>query len=212
MMIRYGLISELGEEGNAGYARVHFDDVDMVSDWLALPSVATKTAKHWIPIEVNSQVGCVIDDDTQQGFIAIVLWSDTDTPPEWASEHTIGMQFADSTEMYYDSEKHTFEMKFADSAEMCYDSDKHTFGVKFSDSAEMCYDSESHTLTVHAPDSELNITCKSLNVEGEVNIKGDTSVTGNITASEEVTAGTMKIKLTQHKHPTPVGVSGLPTP
>jgi cytoskeletal protein CcmA (bactofilin family) len=79
-------------------------------------------------------------------------------------------------------------------------------------------------LTVNAPDSELNITCKSLNVEGEVNIKGDTniegetkikgdtSVTGQITASDEVTAGVMKITLTQHKHPTPAGVSGPPTP
>ncbi|MDR1120889.1 MAG: hypothetical protein LBM08_08220 [Dysgonamonadaceae bacterium] len=173
-MIRFGLISELGTGENAGYVRVHFDDVDMVSDWLALPSIATKTAKQWIPIEVNSQVGCVIDDDTQQGFVALVLWSDTDTPPEWAGENTIGMKFADGAEMYYDS--------------------------------------ESHTLTLNAPDSELNITCKSLNVEGEVNIKGDTSVTGQITASDEVTAGAMKIKLTQHKHPTPSGVSGPPTP
>ena len=175
-MIRFGLISELGTGENAGYARVHFDDVDMVSDWLALPSLATKTAKHWIPIEVNSQVGCVIDDETQQGFIAIVLWSDTDTPPEWANENTMGILFADGAEVYYDS--------------------------------------ESHTLTVNAPDSELNIKCKSLNVEGEVNIKGettiegettikgDTSVTGDIAAtgdmeaSGNVTAKTGNIKAT----------------
>jgi len=179
-MIRFGLISELGKDENAGYARVHFDDVDMVSDWLALPSFATKTAKQWIPIEVNSQAGCIIDENTQQGFISIVFWSDSDTPPEWANENTMGILFADGAEMYYDS--------------------------------------ENHTLTANAPESELNIKCKSLNVEGEVNIKGettikgDTSVTGQITASDEVTAGAMQIKLTQHKHPTPAGVSGPPTP
>lgn len=179
-MIRFGLISELGTEENAGYARVHFDDVDIVSDWLALPSFATQTAKHWIPIEINSQVGCVIDDDTQQGFISIVLWSDTDTPPEWADENTMGILFADGAEFFYDS--------------------------------------KNKILTVNAPNSKLNIKCKSLNVEGEVNIKGettikgDTSVTGQITASDEVTAGEMQIKLTRHKHPTPAGVSGPPTP
>ncbi|MDR0543154.1 MAG: hypothetical protein LBH19_13205, partial [Dysgonamonadaceae bacterium] len=105
-MIRFGLLSELGTGENAGYARVHLDDVDMVSDWLALHSCATKTAKHWIPIEINSQVGCVIDDDTQQGFIVIVLWSDTDTPPDWANENTMGMLFADGAEFFYDSENH----------------------------------------------------------------------------------------------------------
>ena len=179
-MIQFGLISELGTGENAGYARVYFDDIDMVSDWLALPSFSTKTAKHWIPIEINSQVGCVIDDDTQQGFIAIVFWSDTDTPPKWANENTMG--------------------------------------IKFADGAEFFYDSKNKKLTVNASDSELNIKCKSLNVEGKVNIKGettikgDTSVTGQITASDEVTAGALKIKLTQHKHPTPSGVSGTPTP
>jgi phage baseplate assembly protein V len=179
-MIRFGLLSELGKDENAGYARVWFDDVDIVSDWLALPSFATKTAKHWIPIEVNSQVGCFIDNDTQQGFIAIVLWSNTDTPPKWANENTMGMLFADGAEFYYDS--------------------------------------DAHLLTVTAPDSELNIECKKLNIKGEVSIEGetkiegDTSVTGQITASDEVTAGKMQIKLTQHKHPTPAGVSGIPTP
>jgi phage baseplate assembly protein V len=179
-MIRFGLVCELGKDENAGYARVHFDDVDIVSDWLALPSVATKTAKQWIPIEVNSQVGCLIDNDTQQGFIAVVFWSDTNTPPAWANENTMGMLFADGSEFYYDS--------------------------------------DAHTLMVNAPESELNIECKKLNITGEVNIKGetkiegDTSVTGQITASDEVTAGQLQIKLTQHKHPTPAGVSGPPTP
>jgi phage baseplate assembly protein V len=179
-MIRFGLLSELGKGENAGYARVWLDDADIVSGWLALPSIATKTAKQWIPIEVNSQVGCIIDKDTQQGFIAIVFWSDTDTPPAWAAENTMGVLFADGAEFYYDS--------------------------------------VAHTLTVNAPDSELNLECKKLNIKGEVNIKGetkiegDTSVTGQITATDEVTAGAMQIKLTQHKHPTPSGVSGPPTP
>ena len=173
-MIRFGLISEIGEGENKGYVRVHFDDVDIVSDWLALPSFATKTAKHWIPIEINSQVACIIDDDTEQGFVSMVFWSDTDTPPKWATPDTIGIAFADGAEIYYDSEK--------------------------------------HTLLVNAPNSELNFKCKKLNIEGEVNIKGNTSVEGEITATTEVTAGQMKIKLTQHKHPTPAGVSGPPTP
>lgn len=85
-------------------------------------------------------------------------------------------------------------------------------GVLFADGTEIFYDTNTHKLTVNAPDAELAIKCTKLNIEGEVNIKGDTTVTGEITATEEVTAGTQKIKLTQHKHPTAMGVSGTPTP
>lgn len=87
-----------------------------------------------------------------------------------------------------------------------------TMGVKHADGAEVFYNTKDHKLTVNAPDSELSITCKKLNVEGEVNITGDTTVTGEITASVEVTAGPQEIKLTTHKHPTSTGVSGPPTP
>jgi phage baseplate assembly protein V len=173
-MLRLGIISEIGEGENVGFARVFFDEKNFVSGWLSLPSINTKTTKQWVPVEVNSQVACMMDEYCKQGCIVAVLWSDTDTPPEWASKDTIGIKFADGAEIYYDA--------------------------------------ATHTLTVNAPDTEMNFTCKKLNIEGEVNIKGDTSVEGNITATSEVTAGEMKIKLTQHKHPTPSGVSGPPTP
>lgn len=183
-MLRFGIISELGTGGNAGFARVSFDDTGIVSAWLSLPSATTKTAKHWQPMEVNTQVACLMDEVCEQGAIVMALWSFTDTPPEWANENTTGIQYADGTQIYYDA--------------------------------------ESKRLTVSAPDAELNIECKALNITGAVNIEGetkikgetkidgDTKVTGEVTATKEVTAG--QIKLTQHKHPTAVGISGVPTP
>ncbi|MDR3133026.1 MAG: hypothetical protein LBU42_03260 [Prevotellaceae bacterium] len=167
-MLRFGIISELGEGEYAGFARVSFDENDIVSGWLSLPSGNTRTTKQWIPVEVNSQVACLMDGRCQQGCIVAVLWSATDRPPEWAGGDTVGIKFADNTEFYYDA--------------------------------------AGHTLTVNAPDAELNFACK------KVNITGDVNVTGEVTATKEVTAGALQIKLTQHKHPTPAGVSGIPTP
>ncbi|MDR2449783.1 MAG: hypothetical protein LBD52_07480 [Prevotellaceae bacterium] len=167
-MLRLGIISEMGESENLGFARVSFDENNLVSGWLPLPSTNTKTVKHWIPVEVNSQVACLMDEWCEQGCIVAVLWSDIDTPPGWASKDTIGIRFADSAEVYYDA--------------------------------------VAHKLTLQAPDAELNFTCKKLSITGDVD------VTGDITATKEVTAGEMQIKLTQHKHPTPAGVSGVPTP
>jgi len=104
-MLRLGVISELGTGEWLGYARVSFDEVDMVSAWLPLPSASTKTAKIWLPIETGSQVSCLMDDECEQGTIQAALWSDDDTPPDWASEKTIGILFADGAKLYYDSEK-----------------------------------------------------------------------------------------------------------
>lgn len=177
-MLRFGIISELGGGENVGFARVSFDDTGIVSGWLSLPSGGTHTAKDWRPLEVNTQVACLMDSACEQGAIVLALWSFTDTPPDWATANTTGIQYADGTAIYYDT--------------------------------------ESKRLTVAAPDAELSIECKTLNItgavniEGETNIKGDTKVMGEVTATKEVTAG--QIKLTQHKHPTPVGVSGIPTP
>jgi phage baseplate assembly protein V len=167
-MLRLGIISEIGEDENLGFARVSFDESDFVSWWLVLPSANTKTVKQWIPVEVNSQVACLMDEQCEQGCIVAVLWSNTDTPPKWANKDTIGIKFADGAEIYYDS--------------------------------------AAHKLIANAPEAELNFTCKKINVEGDVNVIGE------IVATEEVTAGDQKIKLTQHKHPTPSGVSGPPTP
>lgn len=181
-MLRLGIISELGEDENIGFARVYFDESDLVSAWLPLPSTNTKTIKHWIPVEVNSQVACLMDEMCEQGCIVMVLWSDTDTPPDWATSDTLGVQFIDGSEVFYDSRK--------------------------------------HVLNINAPDAELNLTCKKLNIEGEVNIMGETkikgnaSITGEIAAAGEVTSGMLKIPLTTHKHPvTSIGnPTGTPTP
>lgn len=197
-MFRLGIISELGDGENLGFARVSFDDSELVSAWLPLPSTNTKTTKQWIPVEVNSQVACLMDDMCEQGCIVMVLWSETDTPPDWATADTIGIVFADGAEMYYDAKE--------------------------------------HTLIVNAPDAELTFKCKKMSIEGEVSIKGDTSiegdtsikgdtsiegetkingdtsVTGEVSASVEVKAGPLGIALTTHKHPSPAGPTGPPTP
>lgn len=184
-MLRLGIISELGTGEYLGYARVYFDEVDMVSAWLPLPSAGTRTAKHWQPVEVNSQVACLMDEECEQGCVVASLWSDTDTPPDWANENTIGIQFADGAQVYYDSDQ--------------------------------------HKMVVIAPDTDAEVTCKNvtmtcevLKVTGKVDISGDVEIdgkghiTGQFTSDTEVTA--KNINLTTHKHPTPTGVSGPPTP
>ncbi len=110
-MLRFGIISELGEGENLGFARVAFDDSEIVSAWLPLPSTNTKEIKHWVPVAVNSQVACLMDEDGEQGTIYQVLWSNDDTPPEWAGNNTHGVLFPDGTEIYYNHGNKTLTVK-----------------------------------------------------------------------------------------------------
>ena len=203
-MLRLGVISELGTGENLGFCRVFFDEVNMVSGWLPLPSVGTKKGgvQCWKSIEVNSQVACLMDNRCEQGCIVAVLWSNTDTPPEWATDKIVGIQFADGAKIYFDH--------------------------------------EAHKLIVEAPDTEIEMTCKKLNIKGEVSIEGETSISGDTSVSGEVSVdgdvsttgkldatgnitskGTvegvevqnaLQTKLTSHIHSTAVGPTSPPTP
>jgi phage baseplate assembly protein V len=105
-MLRFGKICELGTGKNLGFARVNFDDIDIVSGWLSLPSFGTKNIKKWCSIPVNTQVAVNLHNDGEQGLIIDALWSATDTPPTWANANTDGVQFADGTKIYYDNNSH----------------------------------------------------------------------------------------------------------
>ena len=175
-----------------GYARVSFDENGIVSGWLAMPSMSTKSAKHWVPVEINAQVACLMDENCEQGAVVLVLWSDEDTPPEWASPDTMGVKFADGTEIFYDSKNH-----------------KLTVNAPDTDLAIKC-----KTLTVEGDISiQGDTTLKGeISAEGDTKLKGDLSVSGEITTNE-VTAGPLGIKLTGHKHPTAaLGSPSTPIP
>lgn len=184
-MLRFGIISELGEGENLGFARVSFDDGGFVSAWLPLPSTSTKTSKQWIPVEVNSQVACLMDDLCEQGCIVMVLWSDTDTPPKWATADTVGVQFADGAEMYYDAKNHTLTVNAPES--------ELTFKCK--------------KLNI---EGDVNITGATA-IDGDTSIDGDISTTGQIKADGEITTGKLlPLPLSKHIHTTPAGPSDAP--
>ncbi|MCH5305184.1 MAG: phage baseplate assembly protein V [Rikenella sp.] len=185
-MLRLGIISELGDGENLGFARVSFDDSEIVSGWLSLPSSNSRTVKQWIPVEVNSQVACLMDDFCEQGCIVAVLWSETDTPPDWAMPDTLGIRFGDGTEIYYDAGSHTLTVNAPD-AELNFKCKK---------------------LNVEGDVAIIGKT----EIQGDASISGNASVTGDVAANGEITAGPLKIALTKHKHTTPMGPSGTPIP
>lgn len=199
-MLRLGIISEIGEGDNLGYARVSFDENGIVSGWLAMPSMSTKMTKHWVPVEVNAQVACLMDDNCEQGAIVLVLWSNNDLPPDWAGSDTMGVKFADGAEVFYNSKDHKLSVNAPDTeltikcAKLNVEGDVSIIGA-----TKINGETEIDGKAKITGDTEIDGNTK---ITGDTEIDGNTEVGGNVTATE-VTAGiAVKINLTTHKHPT----------
>jgi len=205
-MLRLGIISELGSGENKGFCRVSFDEVNMVSGWLPLPSMGTKTAKHWIPIEINSQVACLMDEECEQGVVAAVLWSDSNAPPDWADENTIGIEFADGAKLYYN---------FKDSK-------------AFFDAPDTSLEATIKEADIEVSNN-VSLKCKTLEIDGNVTVTGKIDANGNISSGGNIDAngnvkslGTVEgMKVTEtatqvtlgtHFHSSAMGPTSPPTP
>lgn len=107
-MIRTGVICEIGENEWKGYARVHFDDIDLVSFWLSLPCTNTSGVKDWCPVELNQQVYVNMHPNGEDGQILYAIYSNDQQPPQWATNTNKGVQFPDGTTIYYDWNSHEY--------------------------------------------------------------------------------------------------------
>ena len=101
-MLRYGLINELGTGSNLGFARVFFDELNIKSDWLSLPTTGSKGIKSWVTFPEKTQVAVLMHRDGEQGEIIGSTWSEIDSPPLFANDHNRGIEFPDGTKIYYD--------------------------------------------------------------------------------------------------------------
>lgn len=105
-MLRYGLINELGTGENIGFARVEFDELGIKSGWISLPCSGSKSVKSWVTFPINTQVAVLMHKDGEQGVIIGSTWSDTDSPPSFASDTVRGIEFPDGMKIYYDWNSH----------------------------------------------------------------------------------------------------------
>jgi phage baseplate assembly protein V len=99
-MLRYGNISQIN--ASKGLARVHFDDVDIVSGWLPIIVPRTNTDKQVDPMEEGEHVACLMDSRDENGVILGAIYSTQDIPPTDAGADTFIRKFADGTIIKYD--------------------------------------------------------------------------------------------------------------
>lgn len=104
-MLRYGIISNIDYKN--GRARVRFDDVDIVTDWLTLPNGKISTNRHYA---VDTQVAVIMHENGEDGEILHEVPSDEEKPESWADADHEGVKFKDGTTIIYNNNTQELEV------------------------------------------------------------------------------------------------------
>src|SRR5688572_12748387 len=102
MHLKYGIVSEVEQ----GFAKVHFEEDNIVTSWLPMLVRKSKSDKDSWPLEVNEHVACMMDKYCNEGVILGAIYSDVDTPDSGEGPGKFRKKFSDGTVIEYDSEGH----------------------------------------------------------------------------------------------------------
>lgn len=189
---------------------MHFDDDDIVSDWLPVTVKNALKNKDSFPLDVKEHVACLMDEHCENGVCLGAIYS-KDVKPAGGNKDKWRKVFDDGTVLEYDRSAHKLTVDAKGAVDV-----KATGNIKAETSAQATVKAPTITLdgtvTVTGP-----LTAASIATSGGGNI----TAAGSITATGDIktTGGDVEqkdsIKLGTHKHVgvTPGGgTTALPIP
>ena len=105
MKLKFGIVSD---NTQPGYAKVYFEEDDIVTDWWPIVLPFTMTDKVSYPLNVNEHVVCVADFHLEEGAIFGAIHNTQDTPDPGAAPGKFRKVFEDGTVLEYDKIAHKF--------------------------------------------------------------------------------------------------------
>lgn len=161
-MLRFGAITEI--DVNKCYARVTFMDDDVVSDWLQICVMGAVGNKYFHMFDINEQVACLMDENSDEGVILGALFNDK-TNPSGGNKDVVRVQFIDDSFIEYNRASHEYNINIKG---------------KVNITAESEVNVSAQVVTIEADMVDVDAT--------NINLTGNVIVTGNITASGTVSA------------------------
>lgn len=161
-MLRFGAITEI--DVNKCYARVTFMDDDVVSDWLQICVMGAVGNKYFHMFDINEQVACLMDENSDEGVILGALFNDK-TNPSGGNKDVVRVQFTDDSFIEYNRASHEYNINIKG---------------KVNITAESEVNVSAQVVTIEADMVDVDAT--------NINLTGNVIVTGNITASGTVSA------------------------
>ena len=108
-MLRFGIVTQINPE--LAQARVNFGDDDSTSFWLPVLQTKTLKDKFYAMPDINEQVVCLMDENSEDGVILGAIYSTEDTPII-KSEKQISLNLENSSLINIDKETNTLTITF----------------------------------------------------------------------------------------------------
>lgn len=218
-MLRFGNITEVDPAN--GYARVTFTDDGIVSDWLQFLTIGALKDKFSYTLEINEQVACVMDENSEEGVILGALFNDK-SKPSGAGKGIFKMVFEDGSLISYNKNTHEYDLNIKGKINISGQSE-----ININSESEVKINASTASVTTTAntditsPVIKLNgavAISGALTIGGTIGKIGGGAISGDLEVAGEVRGSSVKaggIGLGTHKHSgvnTGTGTSGLPTP
>jgi len=174
-MLRFGNITEI--DVSKCYARVKFLDDGIVSAPLQIVVMGALSTKFFHIFDINEQVACLMDENSEEGVILGALFSD-DINPNGGNKDVVRVVFPDGSSIEYNRSSHEYNINIKGK-------------INISAQSELNILAETE-INISAPavnvDAEVvNATATTVNIEGATNITGATEITGDLNVIGNIT-------------------------
>ena len=167
-MLRFGNITEI--DVSKCYARVKFLDDGIVSAPLQIVVMGALSTKFFHIFDINEQVACLMDENSEDGVILGAVFSD-DVTPNGGDKDVVRVLFPDDSSIDYNRNSHEYNIDIKGKINITAD-------------AEVNLDAQ----VVNLDAEVINATATTVNIEGATNITGATEITGNLIVTGNITA------------------------
>lgn len=174
-MLRFGNITEI--DVAKCYARVKFMDDGIVSAPLQIVVMGALSTKFFHIFDINEQVACLMDENSEEGVILGALFSD-EINPIGGSADKVNVVFPDNSKIEYDRSTHNYTININGSIDI-----NASEYININSQGEVKVNANIAKVIA----SEINLT-GSTNIIGSTSIQGNLAVTGNIISDQTISA------------------------
>lgn len=224
-MLKFGIISQI--DAAKGLARVKFDDLGIVSNWLHVAVAISYKDQLQFPLFVNQHVYCHMDDQCERGVVAGAIYDEKNTPAG-GDANVVQMKFENGLQFKYDRGAKKLSVTGTGDVEInttgkldatvTGDANVSCLNAKITATVKCTIDAPIMEATGILKASAIQTTGPTGSPGLHIDENGNMTTTGDFTSTGTVQGAAVKegaIQLGTHKHigvTTGSGTSGTPTP
>lgn len=178
-MFKYGIVSEV----KSGFAKVQFEDDEIVSDWMPVLVRKSKSDKESWQLEISEHVVCLLDEHCEEGVVLGAIASEADAPDDGEGEGKFRKKFSDGTEIEYD--KNSGKLKVDVQGEL----EAVTTGNVTIEAGGDLVATSATSATIEAPSISAKATTSAELEAPNISLSGNVSVSGSLSAASITTTG-----------------------